>query len=269
MPIETEVIEPGVRTRIATLQVNIGEQPFSVPVETLVPTIATNQGAAGNVEIVPRRLISEGKAYEYDVFYTPEAETLATVIVTLGVKYADRMYSFTSDPQVVSSIPPSVPAIPALAAPVVVPPTPATPAPPAPEPEASGVPIPLIVVLAIAGVAVLGLLIYWLTRPTPFGYLYTEEGELVVDFNSLRRAPLGSLISRDRVSGDELDVPGLEGVAFKFSGRDALSLRSMPVSSNTVRVNNQPVTDSSPVHDSSFIGALGRLYMFRVDPREA
>ena len=39
-----------------------------------------------------------------------------------------------------------------------------------------------------------------------------------------------------------------------------VSVRVLP---NTVRVNNQPVTDTMPIHDNSLIGASGRIYFFR------
>ena len=53
-----EILEPGVRTKIAEITVGIGNQPYSVAAEDILATVATNQGDPGALELVPQRIIS-------------------------------------------------------------------------------------------------------------------------------------------------------------------------------------------------------------------
>ena len=262
-PEQIDTIKPGARTKIATLHVSVGDQPFSVQTDQLTAAVATNQGAPGPVEVVVQYFISAGKAAVFDLFYTPESETLATVIVNLNLEYAGRQFSYSTDSVVVSSLQPVPTPLPVVAPVQPTPaPTPRPPAPPPPVDQGLVVPLPLIVILAVLGAVILVLLVYWLTRPTPFGYLSTEDGQVVVDFGALQRTPLDNLLRRNRVSGDELALAGFEGVSFEFRSGDMSVTPTLLSSPTTVRVNNQPVTDSTTVHESSWIGAQGRLYTF-------
>lgn len=261
-PEEIGIINPGTRSKIATAHVSIGGQPFSVSTDELSAAVATNQGNAGPLELVVQHFITADRAASFDIFYTPESESLATVLVNLNVEYAGRPFQTTSDSIVVSSVQPVPTAVPQI---VALAPTPApTPRPPEPEPPAAEaqVPMGLIVALAVLGVIILVLVGYWLSRPTPFGYLYTEDGELVLDFGAIERSSIDNLLNRNRVSGGDLELAGFENVSFVF-GSGEMSIRTTQISSAmTVRVNNQPVTDSIIVHENSWIGAQGRLYTF-------
>ncbi len=266
-PIETGIIQPGHRTKIATLFVNVDGQPFSVLVDDLNASTVSNQGESGKVEIVPQEVISLGKAFAFDVFFTPSAESMATVIVRLDVEYADRMFTYSPDQIVVSSVSPRPTPVPPPPAPTPEPAakTPSPPALPDPDVPPTGL-IAIIVVLCAVGLVVAGFAAYWATRTAPFGYLYSNDGEVLVNFASLRRAVGDVLFRRNTIWGNELDIPGFREVSFRF-GVGRVFVESTQVSPSTVRVNNQPVTDSVDVFDNSWIGASGRLYRFTYRPR--
>ena len=264
-------LEPSVTHKIASLFININGQPYTVSEEELqVSVSASDDTPSGAITLIPHELVTVGKAYEYDVYYRPPSESRATVLFGMDVGYAGRQHIYSTDSIVVSSIPapePQPAAPPAqVAAPAPQPaPTAAPPAQPAPQQTDEGLSIPMsavIIVVAIIGIAILVAILYWLTRPTPFGYLYSETGELVMDFSSVTRKPIDNLMKRSKIDGEELDIPGFGGVSFMF-GSDKATMISIEVLPNTVRVNNQPVTESMTIHDNSMIGASGRLYFFR------
>ena len=130
----------------------------------------------------------------------------------------------------------------------------------------------LVIALAVLGGMILALvlyrLVYWLTRTTPFGYLYNDRGQLVVDFSKLRRKSVDDLRSRDKIPGRELGVPGLENVTFAFDGTDVyLSGDQTPGEAvRSIRINNQPLVEKMQIHDNTWIGAAGRLYSFLLNP---
>ena len=265
VPEPVDVLDVGAQTKIGEILVNVGSQPFAVSTEDLSVSVATNQGDPGNVEIVPQRLISEGRAFEFDVFYTAVSESMATMVISMDVDYAGRQFSRSiEEPVIVSSIPPAqplpTPRPPATPAPA---PTTAPPPPVTPAEETTGASVIVAaVILALLGAAVIALLVNWLTRTPPFGTIYTERGNLVVRFRGIERPPMNNLLTRNIVPGEELAVQGFEGILFRF-GRDSVTIEpTEEVSSTTVRLNNQPITELTELHDGSWIGAMGRLYLF-------
>ena len=263
VPAPEEILEPGVRTKIAELSVGIGNQPYSVSPQDLLPLVATNQGDPGAVELVPQQIISEGKAFEFDVYYTPQSEALATVAISLDIEYAGQQFMRSVDPIVVSSIPPTQP-LPTPSPHATPAPAPTTaPPPPLPTVEDSGSAtiVVLIVIAAVIAAAVLALLINYLARVAPFGAIYTENGRLVVRFSEVVRPPLRSLLTRNRVSGNDVGITGFDLISFRFY-RDEVMIEPHEFSTNTVRLNNQPVTELTTVYDGSWLGAMGRLYTY-------
>lgn len=266
---DSEIINPGTRTKIATIEVTVAGIQFPTSPDELSAAVVTNRGPQGEVELAPKHVIAGGKAREFDVYYTPADESRATITVRLATTYGGNEFMQTTDPVVVSSILPRPTAVPPTPAPTAAPvattvphPTP-TPPPPDTRPQTAA----LIVAAALA-IIVIGSLIYWMSRPTPFGYIYTEEGQLAASFRDLRRAAGANIFSRSVVTGEELGVPDLEGVVFEFRGRGEIAITNSAESEHDVRLNNQPVTEATQVFDNSLIGTLGRLYVFRIARQE-
>ena len=259
--IQTEGFRTGERSRVATLLVNVEGQPYAIATGELTAALASNEQQAGVVEIVPQRLLDQGRAWMFDVFFTPTAEALDTVVFRLNMDYAGTPYSHTSDFMVLSSMLPSPPVEPVVqaAAPVLPPP-----APPVQAEPSSGFPMGLLAPLIAMAALLAAAVVYWMTRTKPYGYLYDDRNERVADFGALKRRPIMSLLFRSAVRGKELGVPGLEGVWFRFSGK-RIGLRSQRATP-TVRVNNQPLVGQTTIHDRTYIGTHGRLFTFLLSP---
>ena len=260
-PIKTDEITPGERTKVATVLVHVDGQPYGVRADQLVAQISSNVDEAGVIEVTPQRLLGEGRAWMYDVFLTVGKQGLHTLNFQLGLDYAGRQYTYASGYIVLSSFIPPQPAVPAAA-----PPQPAVPLPQVrTEPESSGFPWSVVtgVLIALTALAAAAA-VYWFTRSGPYGYLYNDRDEPVVDFSKLKRRPIMRVLFKDRVRGQELGVPGLEGILFSFS-RGKIRLRGKR-GAPTVRVNNQPLVDRATVHERAWIGAAGRLYGLFLSP---
>ncbi len=254
-PIRVEGLKPGEKAKVATATVHVQGEPYAIPTEQLTAAIASDVDNRGTVEVVPQRLLDQGRAWQFDVYFTPQEEGLHTLVLTLGLQYAGRPYVHTSDSLVLSSLLPAPPAAPSE------PPAPVTaPAPSVPAPGPRGFPWGLLAIPALA----LAALVYWLTRPSPRGYLVSDRNELVVDFRNMRRHPIMNLLSKNTVRGSELKLPGFEEVSFQFMGK-RVALRTRRTTP-TVRVNNQPLVDEMTLGDRTWIGAHGKLYSFLLRP---
>ena len=235
--------------------VHVNGQPYSIAADRLSALISSNVDAGGVLEVKPQRLLAGGQAWMYDVFFTPETEGLHTINLQLELEYSDRPYTYASDYMVISSF---LPTTTRGAAPAQ--PRPETPARPVVEAEPdSGFPWTLVVgsLIAVGALSAAGAF-YWSTLSRPYGYLYNDRDEPVIDFGGLERSALLRLFSKNTVRGRELNMPGLESLTFRFfPDRIAVSGRR---DAPSVRVNNQPLIGHATVQERAWIGTAGRLY---------
>ena len=271
----TEALVPGSRVIIGTAEVKVNGQPYAVPIDTLSSDISSASGA-GSIELVPQELLNAGRASAYNIVFTPDVEELHTVLFHINAPYAARDYRFTSNSAVLSSFPPppappqpvavvqQAPAPPPEPAPAPPPPPPAAPAPPAPE---ESINLPIVVAIGTAAslvvlltIAVTVYAIYGLKRPRPYGYLYDDEGELIVDFSNIERSFMTLVRSKNHLHGDELGIPELTGLSFYYSKND-VEIRSAQTEPS-IRINNRPLIsgEEQSAGDQSWIGTQGKLF---------
>jgi hypothetical protein len=266
-PIQTDELRPNERSKIATLLVHVRGQPYAVSADELSLSLASNAEQPGLIELTPQSLLGQGRAWQYDVFFTPAEEGLHTLVVRLTMEYAGRQYTYSTNSTVLSSVIPVAAAAPSVqtAQPPPIAPTPAVQTPLfRPDVKETGFPWTLLIVSLAAGVVVASIALYLGTRTRPYGYIYNDRNEPVVDFSNLKRNPVIGFLFRNSVGGKELGVSDLEGVSFDFSG-ERIGLRSRR-GMQTVRVNNQPLIGRATIQDRAWIGTHGRLYSFIMSP---
>ena len=281
-----EALVPGDRVIIGTAEVTVNDQPYAVPISLLSADVSSESGE-GRIELVPQELLNAGHAWAFDIVFTPAEEELHTALFHLSMQYAARDYRFTTDSAVLSSFPPP----PAPPAPVVAqqappppapepepappPPAPAPPVitPPAPE-ESTDIPL-MIAIFSVAGIAAALLIaaiiyaIYGLTRSRPFGYLYDDEGELLVDFSEVDRSFWTLVKHKDLLLGEEVGVPELNGLSFFFS-KEEVEIRSSQTEPS-IRINNRPLIsgEEQSAGNQSWIGTQGKLFILHLtEPEE-
>ena len=269
-------LEVGEATRVGMVSVHVDGGPYAVDPGEITAVIVSPTGERGKLDLVPRRLYGNGPAWQYDALFTPEEGGVHTIQFVLQVEYGGRTYTDTSSLMLIANGAPLVPAAPVAVEPAEAPSIPEPVDAPA-VPAVSGIPVsadpqpqfPWVaasigaLAVVIAGVVVA----FFMTRPSPFGYLYTDEDDEVVDFSNLQRRPLLQFFYKSLIRGSELNVPGLEGLVFQFM-RDRVNVKSFD-ERPSVRVNNQPLLDSATINDKAWIGAEGRLYTFLSVPKPA
>ena len=266
-PHQLEELPAGERTRVASVFVHVQGEPFPVSTEQISATLVSSAAHEGLLELEPVRLFGGGPTWEYTVYYTPEEQGAHTVDFQMALEYASRAYEHNTRPIVIRSLAP-----PELEAPVAVVSSAATQrtAPSSPRPvtptEESELPwLPWILVGAlVAGLASFAGFLW--TRTRPYGYIYNDRNQPVMDLATVKRHPVLGFLFRSTLRGTDIKLPGLEGVVFRFSGKrvSLRSLRNRP----TVRVNNQPVIGEASIEDKTWIGTHGKLYSFLVAPSE-
>lgn len=257
--LETGILALGERTKVATAEVNVDGQPYAIPIEQLQASLTTNVENSGNLEVVPQKLVNQGRAWAFDVYYTATDQDQHTILMGLDMEYAGREYQFVTDTMVFSSLVPPVPAEPVVQ--IIQQPL-------APPTELLGATMPreLLAVPAVLVLALVAFGIYIISRTKPYGYLYNDRGELLVDFRSMPRKFAPAFMSRDKVEGSELGVGELGGVSFSFA-KGKVDIRSSHTDPS-VRINNRPLIEGeeATLHDQTWIGTQGKLYSFLLSP---
>ena len=278
-----EALVPGDRVVIGAVEVKVNGQPYAIPTSVLSADISSESGE-GVIELIPQELLNTGHAWAFDIVFTPGSKELHTVLFQLNMEYAARDYNFTTDSAVLSSF--ATRAVPQPQQQVVVvevekiveveveKPAPAPPVaePPAPE-EGSEFPV-MIAIIAVAGVASILIVaaiiyaIYGLTRSTPYGYLYDDEGNLLVDFSKVERSFMILLTHKNLILGEELRIPELKGLSFYYSDGE-VDIRSTQTEPS-IRVNNRPLIDGQETRslNQSWIGTQGKLFSLHLTKPE-
>ena len=260
--VRTEGLKVGQREKVGEVAVSILGQPYAVASSELISAVAAD-GPAGTLELVPQQLVAEDLAWKYDIFFTPESDALHTLDMRLHLVYAGRPYTKIAGSVLLSSVQAAVQPVPPMPDTTVRPTAPTGPTPEQPPP-APGNYWGLLTIPAVMLVALIGATIYWLTRRSPFGYIFDDEGNMVVDFANLEREGRYKLFSKDAVGGREIPIIGLDGVAFTFTRR-GVGLQNREMARN-VRVNNLPLVSEVSVKNETVIGTEGKLYSFMMLP---
>jgi len=266
--IDYEKLVPDERTHVANVVVHVDGQPYPVSPETLTAILSSTEDGAGVVDIVPKRIYGNGPAFEYDVFLTAPVYGRYSVSYVLATEYAGRGFQHGTESMILSVEEPVeiveavveavVEVAPAVTLPTAVQSLPV----PIISADPSGFPM-LAVWIPIGLLVVLGVAASWvLTRTRPYGFIYDDQDEPLVDFAAIRRHPVLELLLRGSVKGKELGLPGLEGVVFRFA-KDRIQITSQG-DHPTVRVNNQPLVGQTTIEDRTWIGTGGKLYTFLV-----
>ena len=243
------------RSNIATIFVNVAGQSFAVDPSSIKASFG--EGAdSGQLDIIPREGTSDGRAWMYDVVFTPYKEGITTLALNLNIEYAGQVHQQVSESLALTAINLPSPA-PEAYTPVVLEVIPES------QPITmadAGIAVGLIALpIALISLIAAGF-IYQRSQPRPFGLINNEDGSVLVDFGNLERSKLRNLLFPSTVKGKETKIPELEGITFKFR-KDKVDIETFRVSP-TVRVNNKPIVGEITLMDSSWIGSHGRLFTF-------
>ena len=271
--IKLDNLDIGVPNQVATVSVHLNGVPYPVTSDLLTAAVSTPNGEILTLDLEPKMLFGgNGPAWEYDAHFTPNEQGLYTMMFQLTTEYSGKIYTDTSNSIVVSAIIPDI-----LTQTIDVSEGSNSGEMPQHNISSESISMPLgfpqlqledsglhyailLLLLIIGGVVALALIGFAMNRTRPYGFLYNDQDEPLVDFANLKRHPLVRFFYRNSVSGGELGVPGLEGVKFEFLG-NRIQLRSSK-GQPTVRVDNHPIVKQAIIEDKSWIGVDGKLYSF-------
>ncbi|HAE34080.1 MAG TPA: hypothetical protein DCF86_09535 [Dehalococcoidia bacterium] len=256
--LKTERLYPGQETIVANVFVNVAGEPFAIEPSALTFGIGQDSASAGSFKFVPRTLAADGQASMFDVLFTPFVDGITPVVLNLNLEYAGSPHNEVTDTLMLNTIRLPLPepeeyTAPSQAVKEVISTVPVT------EPSLR-IPMGLIGIPIAVVALMLAALIYQRAQTRPFGHIYNEKGDPLIDFNSIKRSMIRKMLFPSIVRGSETGIQELKGITFKFKGNlvDIHSIRVSP----TVRVDNQPVVGEITLNDQSWIGTHGRLFNF-------
>lgn len=227
---------------VATIESFVGDFPYLASPEEISVRIVSAEGEfAGRVE--PRSEPEPGKGFAFDVIGALPASGDYSVSVALNTEYLGRDY-FTPGPAISTNA--TVTDQPFLIL---------------------GLPVWAWAAIAVVVVAGLVLVIVQSRRVKPFGYIYDDQDNLVVDFANLNRGWIKRLRATDSVHASELAELPFRSGTFKFT-RGGVQLEygqseDMP----SLRVNSRPAPPTVALSHDVWLGVSGKLLTFTTERR--
>lgn len=244
-------VEAGHEIMVGTVEVWVGEYPYPVLPSALTAVVSgpTGESVEGSLRMIDA--LDDGTAWTFEVFATPSESGAQTVTAELNAEYVGRSFN-TFGPVAQTPVTVNYPVIPDLG------------------PEETSWLLPIVGAVVIGLLAILGFALYTVTKRQviPYGYIYDDRQELVLDLSRVRRGGLKGLLSKGVVSitdAPELPVPGAR-LVFKPSGAE---LHYDNTSSATMRIDGRPAAQVVELRDGSRIGFSGRLFEFTTSRRRA
>ena len=256
--LNTTQLYPGQTSVVANVLVNVAGEAVAVAPDSITLGSSNEGSNSGILELAPRELTQDGRAWMYDVLFTPSKDGITSLVMSLDINYAGRMHKYVADTLTLNAI--KLP---------VVPPAPyennvvsnVVPAPVQAESNATfQMPVELIGIPIAVIALLLAVTLYQKSLTRPFGILSNETSNTLVDFTNLKRSKIKSIFTPSVVHGSETGISELDGITFRFNG-DRVEMYSVSVSP-TVRVDNQPIVGQVVLKDRTWIGTRGRLFNF-------
>ena len=262
------------RTKIGTLSSHINESAYPVKQDQIEFIVASDNESRIQIEIVPTDIYPGNTASEYDIFAKPDTNDNFTLYFNLKGEYSGQSYFYVGDQVTFNSIPAKVENIldkspnqssqkpvnesndkPPISSNIATKSV-------AIQGSSAGNTITLIAIYSSSTIAIilLAFYIYWVNQANPYGILKGEKDNQSLDLSKIQRSNITKLISKNMITGKEINLPGLEQTSFHFSRKGVSIINNNK--EKAIRINNQPVLSKANLHDKTWIGSNGKLYTF-------
>ncbi|MDA1296598.1 MAG: hypothetical protein O3B04_01170 [Chloroflexi bacterium] len=227
---------------IATVESFVGEFPYlASPDEFSVTVVSVGEQFAGRLQ--PRSEPEPGKGFAFDVLATLPASGDYSVSVVLNTVYLGRQY-FTPGPAI------------------------STNATITPQPFLIvGLPIWAWSVIGFVAVAGLAVVVLQSRRVHPYGYIYDDQDNLLVDFARLRRNWTRRFTATDRVDATEIHSLPFRAGTFRFTRGGVKFEYDQSAGQPSLRVNSRPAADVVELDKDVWLGISGKLLTFTEERR--
>jgi hypothetical protein len=254
-PSEGGPVEAGFEIAVGTIKVTVGEYPHPVlPVAiTAIITGPTGESVMGSLRLIDA--LEDGTGWKFEVIATPSESGTQTVTAELNAEYVGRSFN-TSGPIAQTVVTVNYPV--AFSLPVET------------EESESSLLLPIIGGVLIGLLILSGVVLFVISRKQvmPYGYIYDDRQELVLDLSSVRRGGIKGMVSKGVISmtdAPDLPVPGAM-LIFKKTG---LELHYDNSDGVTMRLDGRPAERIVQLRDGSRIGYAGRLFEYTTTRRKA
>ena len=231
-------INIGSETNLGTLYISVGSTPYPVNQNSINTKILTNSNQISeSFNLIPRRSSTDGKSAMYDIIYTPQEIGKSMITFSMNIDYAGRIYEVPAQNFEIEII--EIPTtFSTLTIAIIV----------------------LAVLISLLALIVFGAIIYRNFQTHPYGHLKDEKDDLIVSFGMIKKTLIQQILHRDKIVGSEIELQELAGITLRFKG----NLVKIEVSedSPTIRIDSQPIINSSSLEDGDWIGTSGRLFQF-------
>jgi len=115
-----------------------------------------------------------------------------------------------------------------------------------------------VLVILLIIISVYALVAYSMKVDTR-GYIFDDKNNLLFDINSIKRNLLNKIFQRNQIKGLDFKDDLFKGLEFRFMEGYVILINR---SNQSVRVNNQPLSESVEIFGKAWIGIQGKLVLY-------
>ena len=261
-PLYTSNLFIGEEYTVATIYTRIKDSPYSILPSSIDAQVINDAQFNGILKLSARSPDAEGKAWMYDVIFSPDKSGQLATAFKAELNYANRTYSRYTENLILESR--EIPQAPAQNYSYTTPNDVSADSSETINKSKTNMLLVITIAIGVLFIIIIPIVIYRSSLPKPYGFISDESGNSVLIFNQLKnRNPVKSIFLRHVITGAETGISEFAGTNFIF-GKGSLLITATG-SSHTIRINNQPLVGSAYISDGTWIGATGKLFRFTTE----
>ncbi len=243
---------------IAIIEIWLNNDKYYINKEDIKWSFSSDQNSL-DISLKPLDPIQDGRASKFEISLSTMEYGKASIVFRLDSKYKNKNFVMYSDTVVVKTIDKPIK-------------EPVTEIVKDTNPvdviqdkieNQSNVMITIFIISAVIIIILISIGIYALinysVKVDTRGYIYDDKNNMIFDINSIRRSFINKILYRNKIVGSDFNDDLLKGLEFKFMEGFLILTNT---SNQSVRVNNQPLSESVEIYSKAWIGIQGKIILY-------
>ena len=256
--INTTELSLNTNTSIAIIEILLEGEKYYINKDDIKWAFSSDQEKL-DITVNPINAIQDGRASKFEIMLSTSDYGKASIVFRLDSTYKNKQFVMYSDTVLIKTI-----------------------SKPVQEPVAeivkeansvekiqekietqSNFMLTIFIIVAVLIILLIIIFVYALItysmKVDTRGYIYDDKNNLLFDINSIKRNLPNKIFQRNQIKGLDFKEDLFKGLEFRFMEGYVILINK---SGQSVRVNNQPLSESVEIFGKAWIGIQGKLVLY-------
>ena len=256
--INTTELSLNTNTSIAIIEILLEGEKYYINKDDIKWAFSSDQEKL-DITVKPINAIQDGRASKFEIMLSTSDYGKASIVFRLDSTYKNKQFVMYSDTVLIKTI-----------------------SKPVQEPVAeivkeansvekiqekietqSNFMLTIFIIVAVLIILLIIIFVYALItysmKVDTRGYIYDDKNNLLFDINSIKRNLPNKIFQRNQIKGLDFKEDLFKGLEFRFMEGYVILINK---SGQSVRVNNQPLSESVEIFGKAWIGIQGKLVLY-------